>query len=163
MSPRLVALLLLLAALGLHLFVAVPAQREAAALGEVYRRARDERRELTQQLGAAERRDARRQRALASMLAATPADADPVTRLRRDVVASIREAGVSGVRLAVAPARAPIGATLQLSARGSLALASRLSADLTTKRGLVLERVRFVPRDAEVVIDIDGARLLGGS
>ncbi len=163
MSPRLAALLLLLAALGLRLFVAVPAQREAAVLGEAYRHARHERREVAQQLALAKKRDARRQRALASMLAATPGDADPVTRLRRDAVASVREAGVSGVRLAVAPARAPIGATLQLSARGSLALASRLSADLTTKRGLVLERVRFMPRDSEVVIEIDGARLLGGS
>lgn len=163
MRPRLVALLLLLIALGLRLFVNVPAQQEAAVLGDAYRHARDERREVVKQLAVAERREARRQKALATLLSVTPGDTDPVTRLRRDAVASVREAGVSGVRLAVGPARAPIGATLQLSARGSLVDASRLSADLTTKRGLVLERVRFVPRDAEVVIDIAGARLLGGS
>ncbi len=163
MSSRLLALLLLLAALGLRLFVAMPAQREAAGLGDAYRRARDERREAAQQLAVAERRETRRQQAMASILAAAPGDADPVTRLRRDAVASLREAGVSGVRLAVAAGRAPIGATLRLSARGSLVDASWLSADLTTKRGVVLERVRLVPRDAEVVIDIDGARLLGGS
>jgi len=163
MSPLRLALLLVFAAIALRLFVAVPAQREAALLGDAYRRARDERRDVAQQLSGAERREARRQRALASMLAAVPGDADAVTRLRRDAVASVREAGVFGVRLAVGPARAPVGATLQLSARGSLVDAQHLSTDLTTKRGLVLERVRFAPRDADVVIDIAGARLLGGS
>jgi len=162
-SPRLLALLLVIAAIALRLLVAVPAQREAAALGDAYRRARDDRRDVAQQLAGAERREARRQKTLASMLAAAPGNADPVTRLRRDAVASVREAGVSGVRLVVVPARAPVGATLQLSARGSLVDAQRLSADLTMKRGLVLARVRFAPRDTDVTIDIDGARLLGGS
>jgi hypothetical protein len=163
-SPRLAAMALLLAALGLRFLVAVPALREAAAEGEAYRRARDERRVVTRQLEAADRREARRASALALVSRSDNGAGDPVTRLRRDALASIRESGVSAVRLSVAPSRAPVAATLQMSAAGSLEEVTRLSTDLTTRRGLILQRVRFTPREpVGVALDIDGGRLGGGS
>lgn len=163
MSLRVLAGILALAALALRLFVAAPAQRDVAAASDAFHRARDERRSLAQSLAQAERREARRQRA-AALLAGAPAETgDPVTRLRRDVVASVGAAGVSRVRLAVSASRPPVAASLQISARGSLEQATQLSAELTARRGLVLSRARFTPEDGAVEIDLDGVRLLGGS
>jgi hypothetical protein len=158
-----VAGILVLGALALRLLVTAPAQGELAAQNDAYRRARDARREVQQQLVRAELREARRQKALRLIAGSRGESGDPVTRLRRDAVDSVRDAGVSGVRLSVSPARAPVAATLRLSARGSLVAATDLSLDLTVKRGLILDRVRLTPVDQGVVIDIDGARLLGGS
>jgi hypothetical protein len=166
LSARLLATLLVLAALGVRFFVAVPAQAEAAAAGDAFRRARDERRDVDRRLEGAARRDARRQRAqalVAAARAALVAQGDPVTDLRRDVVASVREIGVSRVELGVRPARSPLAASLQLSAVGSLEDASGLLSDLTTRRGLILERVRLEPQDdGRIRVDLDGGRLLGG-
>jgi hypothetical protein len=160
---RIIAAGLVALAVVLRLLVAAPAQRDIVTGSDAFRAARDQRHALTQALGLAERREARRRKAVALLASVRAEPGDPVTRLRRDAVASVAAIGVSRVRLAVSPARPPVAAALRLSARGSLAQATRLSADLTTRWGLVLERVRFTPEGDEIAIDIDGLRLLGGS
>lgn len=161
MRLRALSLLLVASAAALQLGVAGPARRDSAAAGDAYRRARDARRGATLRLEHGQRREAA-WRKLTAQANADPARAgDAVTQLRRDVLDAVRATGLSAVRLAVRPARAPVGATLVLSARGTLQDASRLSDDLTAAKGLVLEQVRLTPSGSDVTLEVQGVRLLG--
>lgn len=154
---------MLLVAIAIRVLVASPARTDTAAASDAFRRLRDERRAVSQALALAESREARRERARTLIAGLRAEGGDPVLRLRRDVVTAVGVVGVSRVRLAVLPSRPPVAATLRLSARGSLLEATRLSSELTTRLGLVLDRVRFTPEEGAVGVSIDGLRLLGGS
>ena len=83
-----------------------PTQRQAAAAADEYRRARDEARDIRTRLARLERRDAAHTRAATALAAATPGDT--VRAVRRSVVQTLQNAGVSGVRLSVLPAGRPM-------------------------------------------------------
>jgi hypothetical protein len=158
MIARWIAAALLVSAVVLYAAVAVPTQRQAAAAADEYRRARDEGRDIRTRLARLERRDAAHARAATAMAAATPGDT--VRAVRRSVVQTLQNAGVSGVRLSVLPGRPPFAARVRLSASGSypevIALAGRISRPET---GVVLERLHLTPRGAVVALDLDGVTL----
>jgi hypothetical protein len=146
------------AALALYAAVGVPMQREATAAADEYRRARDEARDIRTRLARLERRDAAHARAATALPAATPADT--VRAVRRVVVQTLQEAHVSGVRLAVSPARGPYAARVRLSAEGPFAQVVSLAGLLARpERGLVLERVRLAPRGQRVSLELEGVTL----
>jgi hypothetical protein len=142
----------------LYVAVAVPAQRQASAAAEEYRRARDEARDVRTRLARLERRDAAHTRAAAAITGATPGET--VRAVRRSVVQTLQGAGVSGVRLSVAPGRAPLAARVRLTASGPfpevIALTNRIARPET---GVVLERIRLSPRASGVTLDLDGVTL----
>jgi hypothetical protein len=158
MIARWIAAALLVAGVVLYAAVAVPTQRQAAAAADEYRRARDEARDIRARLARLERREAAHTRAATAMAAATPGGT--VRAVRRSVVQTLQDAGVSGVRLSVVPARSPYAARVRLSATGPypevMALAGRISRPET---GVVLERVRLSPRGGVVGMEIDGVTL----
>lgn len=154
MRLRASGLALLLGAVALHFGVTVPSWQAAAGSQDGYRRARDARRALSQRLAVAERREAARQRLVEVIQAAPPGPGDAVARLRRDVIAAAREAGVSRVRLEVAPGRGPVAASLRLSAAGPLSAVAALVADLASNRAVVLENARLAP-DEEGLLQIE--------
>ena len=159
MKARWLAALLVVAGLGLYAAVGVPMQRQAAATGDEYKRARDEARDIRTRLARLERRDAAHLRATTALpAAATPADT--VRAVRRVVVQTLQEAQVGGVRLGVSAARAPYAARVRLSAEGPFAQVVSLAGLLARpERGLVLEKVRFSPRGDRVSLDLEGVTL----
>jgi hypothetical protein len=158
MIARWIAAALVVAGVALYAAVAVPTQRQAAAAADEYRRARDEARDIRTRLARLERRDAAHTRAATALAAATPGGT--VRAVRRSVVQTLQDAGVSGVRLGVLPGRPPYAARVRLSASGPypevMALTERLSRPET---GVVLERVRLSPRAGIVAVEIDGVTL----
>jgi hypothetical protein len=158
MIARWIAAALVVAGVVLYATVAVPTQRQAAAAADEYRRARDEARDIRTRLARLERRDAAHIRASTALAAATPGGT--VRAVRRSVVQTLQNAGVSGVRLSVLPGRPPYAARVRLSASGPyaevMALAGRLAHPET---GVVLERVRLSPRGGAVALEIDGVTL----
>jgi hypothetical protein len=161
MRLRRAALVLLAASGALFIGVTLPARQAVAAFNDPYRRARDARRATAQRLAKAEKRESAWQRVSALAPAAPVAGGEPAPRLRHDVLEAVQRAGVTSVRLSVRPARAPVAATLSLSAQGSLQAAARLSDDLTLAQGLILERVRMAPAGEGVTFELSGLRLLG--
>jgi hypothetical protein len=158
MIARWIAAALLVAGVVLYAAVAVPTQRQAAEAADEYRRARDEARDIRTRLARLERRDAAHERAAAAMAATTPGGT--VRAVRRSVVQTLQDAGVSGVRLSVVPARPPFAARVRLSATGPypevIGFAGRLARPET---GVVLERVRLSPRGGALALEIDGVTL----
>lgn len=159
MSARWVAAALLGAGIALYAAVAVPMQRQSAATAEEYRRARDEARDIRTRMARLERRDAAHARA-ATALAGAATPGGTVRAVRRSVVQTLQGARLSGVRLGVVAARAPFAARVHLTTEGPfsevVALTDRVARPET---GIVLERVRLVPRGDRVSLDLDGVTL----
>jgi hypothetical protein len=153
-----VALILLLAAVALHVGVTLRARETTAATQDAYRRARDARRALEQRLATAERRAAARERLRAALATAQQGPGDAVARLRRDAIAAARNAGVTAVRLEVTRGRAPIAAALSLSAEGSLPEITALAAELPTARAVVVESARFDVVVGGLAVELRGVR-----
>jgi hypothetical protein len=160
MKVRVGGLVLLLFAVVLYVAGSLRLDALAAAAGEQYRQARDERRDAQSRLARLERHEAARARALAVLAAARNAPAGSVREVRRGVVDLVTRSRVSGVRLGVRPGHPPASATVALSAEGSFADVVRLTGELARAGGgLVLERVRLVSRSPRVAVDVEAAGL----
>jgi hypothetical protein len=156
MTARWMAAVLFVAAAGLYVGVARPAERLAGAAGDEYRKARDERREIRTRLTQLERRDAARRRAARVLGTASPSGEESVRRVRRSVVQVLSAVKVGGIRLSVQPGRAPVGARVRLSAQGSYDEIVRLCAGLARpETGLVLNRVDLRPTSAGTSLEVD--------
>jgi type II secretory pathway component PulM len=159
---RWIGLALLAAAIVLYVGVARPAQREAAAAGDEYRRARDERRDARARLQRLERRVP----ALRAADAAAPAPAAPGERVRvvrRAVVRTVEEAGLSPVRLSVRPGRPPAEVSVQLGAEGSFDEVVRFGGLVARpETGIVLQAFRLAPGHGRVTtVELDAVALGG--
>lgn len=163
MSPRLASIVLVTGALLLHFLLARPAWHEAAVAEDQFSRLRLEKRKLETELDTYARALARGRRAVRMVL---PEDApkDAAGRLRRSLLESVRDQPVSGVRLAVSPARHPLLAEGRLRAEGSFADMVRLSGRLLRPgAGLVLSQVRFAPtRQGSVSLEVVGMSVAEG-
>lgn len=152
--------LLLAATAAVYWGVAVPLQRKAAAAAEDYRRARDERRAARSRLGEIQRRESALRRAAPPAAVATALARDPVGETRRGIVSSLEGAGLSGVRLAVAPGAPPAAAQVRLSADGPFATVVRVAGELVRPgSGVILERLRLSGQDGRVSLRLEGAGL----
>jgi hypothetical protein len=161
MRMRVAAAALVLLAVALHALVTMPLQSRAAAASDQYRQARDQRRAARTRLAELERRESARSRAEAAFAAARSAPGGGVRDVRRKVVDLVSRSRVSGVRLAVRPARPPASASVGLAAEGSFDDVLRLTGELSRPgNGLILERVRLAPRGAaRVVLDVQASGL----
>ena len=155
---RWIAAGLLVAAVVLYAAVAVPTQRQAAAAADEYRRARDDARDVRSRLARLERRDAVHTRAAAAVAGATPGET--VRVVRRSVVQTLQDAGVSGVRLSVTPGRPPFAARVRLSASGPFPeVHGPDGADRAAGNGgRARARAAFAARHG-VALDLDGVTL----
>jgi hypothetical protein len=157
-SPRLLALLLIVAASGLHVGLALPMREDASRSLSEERRLRGTMRESRTRVASLERREVVRRRNAGMVSSVAPAD--PVA-LRRALLDSLRGARVSGVRLEVHAGRAPIGATAHVSAEGASAEVLRLSGHLVRPgSGVAIERVHFSPTPAGLAFDMDAFSLV---
>jgi hypothetical protein len=158
MNPRIVSASLLVLAAALYVGVALPGTRRLEAAQAEYRRVRDERHEALRELAPLDRREAARRRA-------TPIaqlTGDPVGALRQAVLKSLGGTPLTSVRLQVHPARAPLGAEVQLSAEGTVAEVMRFAGELGGPRsGVVLERLHLASAPAGVSLELQ-AFSLGG-
>jgi hypothetical protein len=156
-NPRWIAAVLLLAAAGLYVGVARPAQKLAGQAADEYRRARDERREIRSRLTQLERRDAARRRAARVLEAPSASGEEAVRRVRRSVVHALAGVSVGGTRLSVQPGRAPVGARVHLSTEGPFEEILRLCASLARpEAGLILDRVSMHPTaGGATALDVD--------
>jgi hypothetical protein len=160
MTPRSLAVLLLVAAGLLFLAVAIPSTRRAVALGEEYKRLRQGRREAEQRLEAAEQRLAARARAarLLARVGSSQGD-DALTELRAGVLATLEGRALSRVRLQVRPARAPLAAAFTLGASGSFDQIVDLSGRLASPAaGVIFEQARFRVAPEGLSLELQGAR-----
>lgn len=162
MRIRLLAFALLAAAVALHFGVTLRARDATAVAQDAFRRAREERRSVSQRLAAAERRAKARERLRALLASAQSGPGDDVARLRRDAIAAARSAGVTAVRLEVVRGQAPAVASLSLSAQGSLPEVAELASELPASRAVVLENARFVALDGGLAVELRGVRPGGG-
>jgi len=162
---RLIAGLVLLAALAVYVTVALPFRQRTAAAGDEFRRIREERRQARSRLAHLERGEALRRRTEEVFAGARTAAGGPVGVVRRSVVRSLEGVPVSGVRLGVRPgSRPPRMATVDLRAEGDFDDVLRLSGHLVRPgSGLVLERVIFTPRSASVTLILAAVGLGGAS
>jgi hypothetical protein len=160
MRLRLLASLLLLAALAVHVAWTRRFRAEAAAAAEEYRRVRDERR-----LAAAELAREARLAAATGRVGVVPGTSPgtPAARAaRRLVVGALASSGVATVRLRVTPGGgAPVGASVHLNGIGSLDDVARFTGELARPgNGLVLQSIALVPRGGAVELSF-GALALG--
>jgi len=156
-SGRLAFVALLLAASALHWGVALPARRATALAEAELGRVKTETESLRQRRAERERRRAAEE---AWRQAGRTGGESPVTVLRRSLLDSIDGAPVSGVRLDVGPAPAPLAAHARLSADGSFDDLVRLSQRVVGLRtGLVPERLRWKVSGSQLSLDVEGATL----
>jgi len=161
-TPRVVALVLLVLAAGAYVGVALPTRRAAADLGDDYRRARERRREAAQRLSRIDRRGISRARAALPRPVTGEGPSAALVALRLSVLESVRESGVSRVSLAVSPGRPPVAASVHLSASGRFDDLVQLSAAVARPgSGIVLDRVRLVPGSDSISLELDALRLEG--
>jgi hypothetical protein len=153
-NPRLAAGALLAAAAAAYFGLAVPFRTRAEAARAEFQQVRDQRRQSRARLGTLERREAARQRAAALLAAAAASPGSDASGIvRRAVVTSLEAVRVSPVKLTVRPARAPVGASLSLSAEGRFAEVVRLAGHLVRPgSGLILERVQMLSRPAGLLL-----------
>lgn len=162
------ALVLLLAALLVHLAFGRPAEREAIRAQEDGGRLRKETRALAARLLRLDRERELGTRATRMDLPASgSASADGVTRLRLTLLDALAGQPVSGVRLSVVPAPPPRAALGHVRAAGTFAALVRLSGRLIGPgRGFVLRRARFAmaaPSDGGLVLEIEGFSVSAGA
>jgi hypothetical protein len=134
---RLVAALLVVAALGLHLGVAVPARRERDEAWQEFARARQERERLRVQAARLERR--------ATAGRAPAGDAAAARALRLSLLRAVEGLPLRGVRIgAEAGPRGAVAARGRLAAEGRQADLLRATGRLAeASSGVLLERVAF--------------------
>lgn len=151
--------LFLLAAL-VYLLVSMPARQAADEAAEQTERARAQRREAGTRLAAVQKRAAFLTRAVA-LMPQLPAGRDSsVQSVRSRIVRSLREAGVSHVRLEVKPAAAPAVADISLSAESSFEGVIRLIRHVVSRdSGLVLERVALNSGPSGLTLTLEAAAL----
>jgi hypothetical protein len=153
-KARVLALVMLAAAAGLHLWVTVPAQRQAAADGDEYRQLRDQRRQAQARLARAERAETLRRQAAAVFAAG--GDGEVVHAARQSLLASLEGAAVGGVRISVRPGRHPVAASVTVHAEGEFQEVVRLSSHLVrTGTGLLLQAVTFSPGGGSVGLQVE--------
>jgi hypothetical protein len=157
MRLRVVAVLLLLAALAVHVAWTRPFRADASAAAEEYRQVRDERRRAAADLA----RDARLAAAPTRVGVLPGADQGAPRAARRLVVGALASSGVATVKLRVTPGgRAPIGATVHLTGVGSLDDVARFTAELARPgNGIVLSSVGLTPRDGDVQLSFEALGL----
>jgi len=160
MSPRFLALWLLLVAASLHLGVTVPARRQTDRLRQTVGRLSQARREARARMAESERRSLARQRALAVLEEATAASGEPVTRLRAAILSPLEGRPLRRVALSVRAQSAPIEASMHLALSGGFEQVVFVSGELAgPARGLVLQRVVFTPDPPGVRLEMDARRL----
>ena len=164
MTSRGLSVLLFLGGLLAHFGLARPAWREEAAFMERTTALLAEKQALLGRLAALERADVLSARA-ARMETKAGTNDDAVARLRRSLLESLRGQAVSGVRLEVAPARAPLAAEGRLRALGSFADVVRLSGHLVRPgAGFVLKRVRIARTPhGSLALEVEGMSVLEGT
>jgi hypothetical protein len=164
MTARRGAVMLLLAALGLYLWVVQPYRERTAAVTAALTRTANDRTRLRVDLARADRLESDRARVVAALRKPT-ADALRPSAIRSRILEEVAGFPVSGVRLTVAASRPGEPTSVHVEGQGRfldlVALSTRLAhPDL----GLALERVAFSPSSgsqpgAQLVID---ASTLGG-
>jgi hypothetical protein len=155
-----VALALLAATAAVYAGLTLPLQRKAAAAADAYRGARDQRREARARLHEAQRRESALRRAAPPAGAAASFPRDPVGQTRHGIVTSLEGAGLSGVRLAVRPARPPAAALIRLGGEGAFADVVRLTGELVRPgTGVVLEKLQLTGQDSRVAVRLEGVGL----
>jgi hypothetical protein len=135
--------------------LALPLEHQtASSLLEVQRLDR-ERRQVSSRLVSLERREALSRRVSAAFSPEVVGSTGTVRALRLSVIGSLKQADVSGVRLAV---RAGEGRSTKVvvSAEGSFAEIVRLSGHVARPgAGLILERVGFISRPPDVTLSLE--------
>ena len=163
MKASLLAGLLLLVASLFHLGFATPTRARATAAQEEYSRTRAERQRLRARRYGLQRRQAALEKLVPALSASPAHTGDPVNELRRLVVAALKKRAVSDVHLSVGAGRAPVGATVRLSASGGFAEIMLLCSEIARPgSGIVLERLRLSGSGSTVALDLQGLRLVGG-
>jgi hypothetical protein len=157
---RWTGLVLLLAAAWGYAVAVVPLHRERAPLQDAFARAREDRQRARLRVADLERR--LRVRTSASLPVAEGVDS--VGPLRRAVLDVLDAAQISDVSLAVQPGRAPVAATVRLTAKGRFADLVPLTGRLVAgPPGLVLGQLRLQAADGRLVADLEGFRLEGAA
>ena len=152
---------LLVVAVILYVGLARPAQREAGAVADEYRRARDERRDARARLQRLERRVPTLRATDAAAAPAAPGER--VRVVRRTVVRTVEEARLSPVRLSVRPGRPPAEVAVQLGAEGAFDDVVRFGGLVARpETGIVLQKFRLAPRQGGVTtVELDAVALGG--
>lgn len=162
MTARALALLLVVIAASAYVAIALPARRATADLGDDYRRARERRRDATLRLSRIGRQGTVRARAAAPRKASGEDQSAALVALRLSVLESIGTSGASNVRLAVSPGRAPVAASVHLSAQGRFDDLVRLAAAVARPgSGIVLDRVHLAPGADTISLELEALRLEG--
>ena len=161
MTLRGLSVLLLLGALAVHVGFARPTWREEAVLTEQAHALDAEKQALLDRVAALERAFVQSARATRMELPPGTSD-DAVGRLRRSLLESLRGRPVSGVRLAVTPARPPLAAEGRLRAEGTFADIVRLSGHLVRPgAGFVLKNVRLARTPhGSLALEVEGLSVL---
>ena len=161
MTLRGLSSLLLLGGVLAYLGLARPAWREEEALAQATGALLAEKEKLLGRLAALERADVLSARAT-RMETQAGANDDAVARLRRSLLDSLRGQPVTGVRLEVAPARAPLAAEGRLRALGSFPDMVRLSGHLVRPgAGFVLKSVRLARTpQGSLALEVEGMSVL---
>jgi hypothetical protein len=141
----------------LHVGVTIPGRAEATRIVEELARQSEARRSARVRLTALERREAARRRTATSVVSPEEAPA----ALRQEALASLQGSRCKGVRLEVRPAKAPLGATLHVTAEGAsedvVRLAGRLAGPGT---GVYLSNVRFsIARQGALALEVEAFSL----
>lgn len=160
MSPRFLAVWLVLVAASLHVGVTIPARRQADRLRREVDRLSQTRREARARMGDSERRALARQRALAALAKVSAVSGEPVTRLRADVLSPLEGRPLRRVALNVRAESAPIEASVHLALSGAFEQVVSVSHEMSRPaRGLVLQRVVFTPDPPGVRLEMDARRV----
>jgi hypothetical protein len=159
MNKHLAAAALLAVAGAVYASAALPMRREAATIADELRRLRAQRRDVRSKLVTLERRTSVQRRAASALAGLEPVRGGTLASTRRAILAALDEAAVSGVRLEVRPAAAPLAAAVHLSATGSAAEIVRLTGRLTQAgTGIVLSQVRLTPSAGRLMLDLEAVR-----
>ncbi len=157
MNKHLAATALLAVAGAVYGSAALPMQRETATIADELRRVRVQRRDVRSKLVTLERRTRVQRRAASAGL--EPVRGGALALTRRAILAALDEAAVSGVRLEVRPAPAPLAAAVHLSATGPAAEIVRLTGRLAQAgTGIVLSQVRLTPNAGRLMLDLEAVR-----
>jgi hypothetical protein len=156
-SRRLVGLVLLLAALGLHLGLAVPARRQRDVARADFARGRQERERLREQVARLERRTAATARAPSG-------DAAAVRAVRLSLLRATGGLPVGVLRISVQAGRGTAAARGQLVAEGRQVDLLRVAGKLAEPpSGLLLERVQLGPAgEGRLQLQVDAFSVRAG-
>lgn len=160
MRARIVALCLLLAAAAVHFSVT---SRQRAALERAeneQRRLRGERRDMARRLVPAERLEAERQRAIALLAAAPPAEGREAQWMRQTILSRLAGVPVRGLHVSVQPGRGSAGGVASVSCEGSLETILKASSELLRPgSGFVVSRARLAPTSVGMLLELDATTL----